>query len=143
FPIRVPPLRERPDDIDDLARHFIHQFNRRLGKRGSGITPEALRLLCSYGWPGNVRELENLNERAMIGSTGDIPHIDPRVPASAVTDEASSATGLREVERRSIVDALRRARGRIYGPHGAAALLGIKPTTLYGKMRRHGIPRDV
>jgi formate hydrogenlyase transcriptional activator len=143
FPIPVPPLRERPEDIGDLARHFIHQFNRRLGKRVGGIAPESLELLCRYRWPGNVRELENLVERAMIVSTGETLHIDPSWLTVAPSDEPAPTAGLREMERRSIVDALRRSRGRIYGPHGAAALLGIKPTTLYGKMRRHGIPRDV
>jgi formate hydrogenlyase transcriptional activator len=142
FPIHVPPLRERPEDIADLARHFIHQFNRRLGKRVAGIAPESLRLLCGYAWPGNVRELENLIERAMIVCTGDTLAVDSSWLAATPAAEALPAVGLREMERRSIVDALRRAHGRIYGPHGAAALLGIKPTTLYGKMRRHGIPRN-
>ncbi len=140
FPIQVPPLRERPEDIGDLVRHFIHHFNRRLGKRIGGIAPESLRLLCGYGWPGNVRELENLIERAMIVGTGDVLHIDPSwLPAALPPDDPSPAASLRDVERRSIVDALRRSHDRIYGPHGAAALLGIKPTTLYGKMRRLGI----
>jgi formate hydrogenlyase transcriptional activator len=140
FPIRVPPLRERPEDIADLVRHFLHPFNRRLGKRVRAVAPESLRLLTAYAWPGNVRELENLVERAMIVAAGDTLHIDPSwLP---VPPPDLSGAGLHELERRSILDALRRARGRIYGPRGAAALLGVKPTTLYGKMRRHGIPRD-
>jgi formate hydrogenlyase transcriptional activator len=142
FPIQVPPLRERPEDVADLVRHFIHQFNRRLGKRVGGIAPESLRLLCGYAWPGNVRELANLIERAMIVCTGATLAVDPSWLAATPAAEPLPAAGLREMERRSIVDALRRAHGRIYGPHGAAALLGIKPTTLYGKMRRHGIPRN-
>jgi formate hydrogenlyase transcriptional activator len=143
FPIQVPPLRERPEDIAGLVRHFVHQFNRRLGKRVTTIEPESLRLLTAYPWPGNVRELENLVERAMIVATGDVLMIEanwlPTVPPS---ESVPAPAGLRDLERRSILDALHRSRGRIYGPHGAAALLGIKPTTLYGKMRRHGIPRD-
>jgi formate hydrogenlyase transcriptional activator len=139
----VPPLRERPEDIADLARHFLHQFNRRLGKRVSGIETESLRLLTTYSWPGNVRELENLIERAMIVAVGDTLRIDAAwLPTPRATDSAPVPAALHEVERSSILDALRRSRGRIYGPHGAAALLGVKPTTLYGKMRRHGIRRD-
>ncbi len=143
FPIHVPPLRDRPEDVADLARHFLHQFNRRLGKRVSGIDPESLRLLTAHAWPGNVRELENLIERAMIVTTGESARIDPSwLPIPPPSESAPAPAGLHELERRSILDALRRSHGRIYGPHGAAALLGIKPTTLYGKMRRHGIRRD-
>jgi formate hydrogenlyase transcriptional activator len=140
FPIQVPPLRDRPEDIADLVRHFLHQFNRRLGKRLAGIEPDSLRLLTAYAWPGNVRELENIIERAMIVASGDRLRIDPRWLLAAIPLAAPS--GLRDLERQSIEDALHRSRGRIYGPHGAAALLGVKPTTLYGKMRRHGIRRQ-
>jgi formate hydrogenlyase transcriptional activator len=142
FPISVPPLRERPEDISDLARHFLHQFNRRLGKRVSAIDPESLRRLTAYPWPGNVRELENLIERAMIVSTAETLHIEPIWLPTASADPAVAPANLHDIERQAIVEALRRAHGHIYGPAGAAALLGLKPTTLYGKMRRHGIPRD-
>jgi formate hydrogenlyase transcriptional activator len=141
FPILVPALRDRPEDIADLARHFLHHFNRRLGKRVTAIDAESLGLLTTYAWPGNVRELENLIERAMIVTADDTLRIDSAwLPTPRATDSAPA--GLQELERRSILDALRRSHGRIYGPNGAAALLGIKPTTLYGKMRRHGIRRD-
>jgi formate hydrogenlyase transcriptional activator len=142
FPISVPPLRERPEDIADLTRHFIHQFNRQLGKRVTTIDPESLLRLTAYSWPGNVRELENLIERAMIVNTGEVLRIDATWLPAASAEATLPPASLLEMERRSIVDALRRAHGRIYGPAGAAALLGIKPTTLYGKMRRHGIPRN-
>jgi formate hydrogenlyase transcriptional activator len=143
FPIQVPPLRQRPGDVADLTRHFLHVFNRRMGKRVERIGPESLRLLTAYPWPGNVRELENLIERAMIMTRGAVLSIDPSwLPAVQSPDMPAAPPGLRELERRSIVDALSRAHGRIYGPQGAAALLGVKPTTLYGKMRRHGIRRN-
>ena len=142
FPIQVPPLRDRPEDIADLARHFVHQFNRRMGKRVAGIDAESLRLLTAYAWPGNVRELENLVERAMIVTSGELLRIEPSWLPAPLSEISPTPTSLHELERNSIVDALRRSRGRIYGPQGAAVLLGIKPTTLYGKMRRHGIPRD-
>ena len=141
FPIHVPSLRERPEDVGDLARHFLHYFNRRMGKRIAGIDPDSLRLLAGHPWPGNVRELENLVERAMIVADGATLRIDPSWLASRPVAAAAAPSGLHDVERRSILDALRRSRGRSYGPRGAAALLGVKPTTLYGKMRRHGIRR--
>ncbi len=114
-----------------------------MGKRIAGVDPDSLRLLTAYPWPGNVRELENLVERAVIVAGGDTLSIDPSwLPAANLADTDAAPAGLRDMERRSILGALRRSRGRIYGPQGAAALLGVKPTTLYGKMRRHGIRRD-
>jgi formate hydrogenlyase transcriptional activator len=143
FPIRVPPLRERREDIPDLVRHFLHSFNRRLGKSVAHVSPATLTLLTEYAWPGNVRELENLVERAMIVTTGDMLQVDPYWlrpdPVAPACPEA--AVGLAEVERRAILDALERCHGKIYGPGGAAAALGLRPTTLYGKMRKHHISK--
>jgi formate hydrogenlyase transcriptional activator len=143
FPIHVPPLRERREDIPDLVRHFLHHFSRRLGKPMAGVSPDTLRLLTAYPWPGNVRELENIVERAMIVTTGDTLQVDPHWLESAHVKPSApeGSSGLAELERRAILDALQRCHGRIYGPGGAAATLGLKPTTLYGKMRKHHIPR--
>jgi formate hydrogenlyase transcriptional activator len=142
FPIRVPPLRERREDIPDLVRHFLHHFGRRMNKHMEGICSDSLKLLMAHHWPGNVRELENLIERAMIVSTGDTLVIDPGwlEPGRSAEAQRSPST-LVEMERRAILDALERCRGRIYGAGGAAAALGLKPTTLYGKMRKHRIPK--
>jgi formate hydrogenlyase transcriptional activator len=141
FPIRVPPLRERREDIPDLVRHFLHRFGRRLNRPVTQVSPAALRLLTEYHWPGNVRELENLVERALIVATGETLEVDPSwlrpEPAGAAAN--GEPPGLAELERRAILEALRRCRGKIYGPGGAAAALGLKPTTLYGKMRKHRI----
>ncbi len=145
FPINVPPLRQRREDIPDLVRHFLHHFGRRLNKPIERIDPTALRLLMDYHWPGNVRELENLIERAVIVASGDTLHIDPHwlEPARATNAEHElSPSKLADMERRAILDALQRCRGRIYGANGAAAVLGLKPTTLYGKMRKHRISRQ-
>jgi formate hydrogenlyase transcriptional activator len=141
FPIRVPPLRERREDIPDLVRHFLHRFGRRLNRPVAQVSPAALRALTEYHWPGNVRELENLVERAMIVATGDTLEVDPNwlrpePPAVAVNGDQP---GLANLERRAILEALERCHGKIYGPGGAAAALGLKPTTLYGKMRKHRI----
>jgi formate hydrogenlyase transcriptional activator len=143
FPIHVPPLRERREDIHDLVRHFLHRLGRRLGKPAADVHPATLQLLTECHWPGNVRELENLIERALIVSAGDTLEVDPRwlQPARAEAAAPAARPGLAEVERRAILEALERCHGKIYGPGGAAAVLGLKPTTLYGKMRKHHIPK--
>jgi formate hydrogenlyase transcriptional activator len=140
FPIHVPPLRERREDIPDLVRHFLLHFSRRMGKPITRVSDGTLRLLLNYPWPGNVRELENLIERAMIVSTGETLPFDPTWLNTPAASGAASAS-LADRERQTIVDAVERCGGRIYGPDGAAALLGVKPTTLYGKMRKHHITR--
>jgi formate hydrogenlyase transcriptional activator len=144
FPIHVPPLRQRREDIADLVRHFLHHFGRRMNKQVDQVPPAVVQLLTDYDWPGNVRELENIIERAMIVTMGPVLHIDPSwlqsTRPSAVAELATPGR-LAELERQAIVDALRRCHGKIYGRAGAAAALGLKPTTLYGKMRKHGIPR--
>jgi formate hydrogenlyase transcriptional activator len=145
FPIRVPPLRERREDIPDLVRHFLHHFGRRMGKPGVAAGADTLQLLMSYPWSGNVRELENIIERAMIVTAGDRLQVDPSwlkfVAAGASGAPLARHSNLADLERCAILDALERCRGRVYGPAGAASVLGLKPTTLYGKMRKHHIPR--
>jgi formate hydrogenlyase transcriptional activator len=143
FPMHVPPLRERTDDIALLLHHFRVQLNRRMHKRVVRIEPPSIELARRYTWPGNVRELENLVERAMIVVTDDTLRIEASWLAASTSPQpaALNATGLADVERRTILDALRRTGGKIYGPSGAAAALGLKPTTLYGKMRRHQIQK--
>jgi formate hydrogenlyase transcriptional activator len=139
FPIAVPPLRERREDIPDLAAHFLHHFAEKHGRHLAEIRPAVLRMLVAHDWPGNIRELQNLIERAVIVSDGDELAFDPAwvVGASA----AETARTWADQERQRILDALRAAGGRVYGPGGAAHRLGLKPTTLYGKMRKHGIGR--
>ena len=141
FPIPVPPLRERKDDIPDLIQHFLHHFNRRMRKQVERVADKTLQRLVEYPWPGNVRELENLIERAMIVSTGKELSLDPRWLLSAIPETKPNSSHLHDVEKHTIVAALERCRGKIYGPGGAAALLGLKPTTLYGKLRKHGISK--
>jgi formate hydrogenlyase transcriptional activator len=144
FPIQVAPLRERRDDIPDLVRHFLRHFGRRMAKPDFHVSAEGLKLLMGYDWPGNVRELENIIERAMIVTTGATLTVDPRWLRPAI--EARGAVRndvptLADLERRAIQDALSRCHGKIYGPDGAAAALGLKPTTLYGKMSKHQIAK--
>jgi formate hydrogenlyase transcriptional activator len=143
FPIRVPPLRERRDDIPDLVQHFVGHFGRRMGKANVAANPATIRLLMDYDWPGNVRELENIVERAVIVTIGDTLQIDPHWLKPTALDGSlnKSSAGLADLERNAIIAALERCRGKIYGPLGAAAALGLRPTTLYGKMRKHSIPK--
>lgn len=143
FPIQVPPLRERREDIPDLVHHFLHHFGRRLNKPIERVDPMALRLLTEYDWPGNVRELEHLIERAMIVASGATLHIDPHwLQPGGRADAGLPRLSLAEGERQAILEALQMCHGRIYGANGAAAALGVKPTTLYGKMRKHRISRQ-
>lgn len=140
FPISLPPLRDRKTDIPALAEHFRAHFARKHDKPARAIPAQALRVLAAHDWPGNVRELQNVIERAVIVSAGAELAIDPAwlVGASPVETARTWA----EQEKARILAALRAARGRVYGPGGAAQRLGLKPTTLYGKMRKHGLKRD-
>jgi formate hydrogenlyase transcriptional activator len=141
FPLPVPPLRERREDIPALAEHFVARLSGRLHRPARRVSPRALDLLTAYHWPGNVRELENLIERALIVSAGEALEIDPSWLAPAAGPGGGNGSSFAEAQRRTILDALERAGGKIYGPGGAARLLGLKPTTLYGKMRQLRIAR--
>jgi formate hydrogenlyase transcriptional activator len=140
FPITLPPLRERADDIPALAEHFLKLFAARHQKPAAVIPSRALRALQQHVWPGNVRELQNMIERAVIVSDGEELMLDPAWLAA--TAPAETARTWAEQEKARILAALRAASGRVYGPGGAAQRLGLKPTTLYGKMRKHGLKRD-
>jgi formate hydrogenlyase transcriptional activator len=139
FPIAIPPLRERRSDVPVLAAHFIEQFARRHGRPVTRASAPSLRALEAHNWPGNVRELQNVIERAVILSDGPVLTFDPGWLVGASAAESSRTWAAQERQR--ILDALRAADGRVYGPGGAAHRLGLKPTTLYGKMRKHGIGR--
>jgi formate hydrogenlyase transcriptional activator len=138
FPITVPPLRERAEDIPILAWSFVQEFSKAMGKRIESIPKDRLQALQRYAWPGNVRELRNVVERAMIVSTGPRLQIEPpRVKPGAVR----GVTRLLDVERQHIRTVLERTGWRIRGRGGAAELLDLKPSTLEGRMVRHGLRR--
>ena len=153
FPIIVPPLRQRREDIPMLVRHFAQQFARRMKKNVENIPTETMEALTRYDWPGNIRELQNLIERAVIlsnGATLDVP-VDalngrrtaaPEATFSGATERAVVADHtLAEADRRHIIAALERTNWVIAGPGGAAARLGIKRSTLQFRMRKLGIVR--
>jgi len=141
FPIQVPPLRERREDIPDLMNHFIRVFERRMNKHITRVNRRTMKLLMNYDWPGNVRELEHILERAMIVTSGDTLEIDATwlSPRGASVAKPEGELTMAEIERRAVLDAVERCGGKIYGSGGAAEALGLKPSTLYGKMRKHRI----
>jgi len=144
FPISVPPLRERPDDIPDLVKHFIDKFSRRMRKRIDVVAMETMMALIAYDWPGNIRELQNLIERAVIlADDGVLPNPlpAPGTPLLQVTPP-SSGTTLKDSERALILNTLQSVGWQVGGPQGAAAKLGLRRTTLINKMKRLGISRQ-
>ncbi len=144
FPIRIPPLRERAEDIPALAQYFMEMFGKKFGKQFDTIAKRDLKLLMNYHWPGNIRELRHVIERAVLLSRNRhlvIPPLDSSVPPASCGDDAQILPW-REMEARHILKALARCRGKVSGADGAAEMLRIKPTTLYSKMKRLGIERD-
>lgn len=139
FPIQLPPLRERPQDIFPLVRYFTQKYARRMNKRIETIPTETLTALSHYSWPGNVRELENFIERAVILSPGPILHVPMAELKLSTKDPVTQAVTLVEAECNHIQQVLRETKGVVGGPQGAAARLGMKRTTLQSKMRKLGI----
>jgi formate hydrogenlyase transcriptional activator len=146
FPIRVPALRERPEDIPLLVRHFAQQFSRRIGKHIGTIPSEAMSALTGYHWPGNIRELQNVIERAVILSPGPVLQVPTEeLRPTATVPERASATSksmravLDDTERQQILNALEQANWTVAGPRGAAARLGMKRSTLQSRMQKLGI----
>jgi formate hydrogenlyase transcriptional activator len=159
FPIQIPALHERREDIPLLVRYFVQKFSQRFNKSVLFVPAEAMNALTNYSWPGNVRELENLLERAVLLSPGK----DLRIPLSELkSNEAMRAGGsqesvsepatipaaapvatLEEAERQHILRALRQTKWRVAGPRGAATMLGMKRTTLQARMRKLGIHRPI
>ena len=141
FPVLLPPLRARPEDVPALVMHFVEIFGRRMGRKIEHIPIETMSALNSYHWPGNIRELQNLIERAVILSRdGVLPNPLPTTGTHPVTI-STSATTLRDSERSLILQTLEEVRWVIGGPKGAAAKLGLKRTTLIHKMQKLGIYR--
>jgi formate hydrogenlyase transcriptional activator len=162
FPIHIPALRERPEDVPLLVRYFVQKFSLRLNKSVAFVPAEAMEALASYSWPGNIRELENFIERAVLLSPGKelrVPVSELKsspvaagaaddssllvAPSPAAPSATSSISTLEDAERQHILRALRQTEWRIAGPRGAAVVLGMKRTTLQARMRKLGIRRPV
>ncbi len=144
FPIELPPLRDRPEDIRSLVHHFAMEYAARMNKRITAISEEFMTALACHSWPGNIRELQNLIERSVILSTGAV--LSGTVPGGPLPEVTgmlalSAAVTLEEAERAHILQTLQQTNGVIGGRNGAAAKLGLPRTSLISKMRRLGINR--
>jgi formate hydrogenlyase transcriptional activator len=145
FPLNVPPLRERREDIPLLIRYFVQKHAQRMGRQIETIPSQALEALTNYDWPGNIRELQNVIERSVILTNGPelrvaMPEFDGKLPAAAPHRQTSNLSGAGE--RARILQALKEANGQVGGPDGAAARLAIKRTTLQSRMRKYNIARQ-
>src|SRR5262249_16650986 len=156
FPITLPPLRQRSADIPSLVRHFVDKYNARFKRSITSISKQSLHALEQYHWPGNVRELENLVERAILSADGGILKIVPAAirvePDISINDKSAIETAtaapddgsrrllsLTENEESHIRMVLRHTGGRISGPHGAATILGVPPSTLRSRIKKLGL----
>jgi formate hydrogenlyase transcriptional activator len=150
FPVLLPALRERREDIPALVTHFVKQFSRRMGKQVDNVPPETMAAFQWYSWPGNIRELQNLVERAVILSQdGVLPNPLQKIQTELMISSQHrsrtfhSSMSLEDSDRTLIVETLEQAGWIVGGPRGAAAKLGLKRTTLLAKMRRLGISRPI
>jgi formate hydrogenlyase transcriptional activator len=142
FPIMLPPLRDRADDIPALVEHFVQKYAMRMGKTITSVPKSTLSALQNWKWPGNIRELENFIERSVILTSGSVLSAPlGMLEAHEVELDGTdiSVATLANVQRQHILDALRCSKGRVSGPGGAAARLGLKRTTLQSKMKQMGI----
>ena len=143
FPIEIPPLRERREDIPLLVNYFVSKFAARMEKQIKSVSRHAMERLTSYAWPGNIRELANFIERAVILTRGEelsVPMVDLRT-ADHTNLGSNAGSSFRQAECSVIIEAMRAASGRIAGKGGAAERLGLKRTTLQNKIRRLGITK--
>jgi formate hydrogenlyase transcriptional activator len=153
FPLRVPPLRDRREDIPTLAHYFLEKYATKIGRHVDAVAGDTMQRLLAYPWPGNIRELENVIERAVILSPGPALHVDAQVlPVSDATHAAkplsttdtsadSVPPTLEESQRRHILHALEECKWVVEGPHGAASVLRLHPNTLRSRMKKLGIKR--
>ena len=156
FPVEVPPLRDRGDDVVQLAQHFLEQTCTDFGREPMALTRAQVENLRRYNWPGNIRELKNVIERAVILSTGNVLRLDASIPelkpdlkqdvtGTQFVDQAADSVltekDMREFQRRNTIAALRQSNWRVSGASGAANLLGVKPTTLADRIRTYGIKK--
>ena len=155
FPIHVPPLRERGDDVVQIASHFVERICQEFGKPSLTLSRQQASFLKRYDWPGNVRELKNVIERAVILSKGRVLRLDlamtdifdsvdeapPKAGGEGSVTQLVTDTDLKRMEKENMLNALRLADWRVSGPDGAAKLVGLKPTTFADRMKKHGIAR--
>jgi PAS domain S-box-containing protein len=143
FPIDIPPLRERSEDIPLLTAYFLEVYGRKLGKKVDKIKDETLALFQNYSWPGNVRELQNIIEHSLVTSKGEYLNVPEAYFVEEEKEREKKAyPSLEDYEREYIQDVLRHTRGVLYGAKGAAKILGLKPSTLQSRMKKLGIEKS-
>lgn len=145
FPIELPPLRDRKEDIENLAYHFLNKYAAKTRKAVTGISAEALKQLTEYNWPGNIRELEHLIERNVLlvkGTTIESFDMPITVGTTTVTEKSGALLSMEDMEREHIMAALKVCSGKVFGPGGAAEVLKMPATTLYSKMKKLGIRQE-
>ncbi|MBP1761319.1 MAG: transcriptional regulator, NifA subfamily, Fis Family [Firmicutes bacterium] len=141
FPVYVPPLRERVKDIEPLATYFLRKYSEKMGRSFKGIPKTEIDKLNSYHWPGNIRELKNVIERGVILSSGELFRV-PGMIKDSETKPLAGQINLEEMERQFILQALQKTGWKIYGPNGAAEMLGLNHSTLYSRMKKLGIRKS-
>jgi transcriptional regulator with GAF, ATPase, and Fis domain len=140
FPITIPPLRKRTEDIPLLVNYFIAKFNKKIGRQITSVDKETLKTLQEFHWPGNVRELESAIERAVITSPKNALRVLDRFETYRIP-ETQDVKALANLERDHIFQVLQKTGWRVEGAKGAALLLGLNPSTLRARMRKYGIRR--
>jgi len=142
FPIVIPPLRDRAEDIPLLSEYFLERYRVKLKRPPLEFSPASIKQLSQYPWPGNIRELQNVIERAVILSTSSIVDIDPQfLSLPQLRTQESHSINLQDVERRHVLHVLDQTNWRIYGPRGAAEQLGVNPSTLRSRLKKLGLKR--
>ena len=142
FPITIPPLRQRKDDIPLLVEYFVTKYNKKIGKKIDTVSKETLNALQEYQWPGNVRELENVIERAVITSQGPVLQVLDRFDTFRAPEGEHDVQALADLERDHILQVLKKTGWRIEGEKGAATMLALNPSTLRARMRKYGLRRQ-
>jgi formate hydrogenlyase transcriptional activator len=142
FPLEVPPLRDRKDDIPLLVSFFLSKLGKKLGKELRGVAQKSMDALVAYDWPGNIRELHNVIERAVVLANGSVVQVDESMVRTTSADQESHLETLEDVERKHIIRALTETKWVIHGKRGAAEILGINPSTLRSRMEKLGIKRQ-
>ena len=141
FPIKIPPLRERKEDISLLVKHFLKKYNTKVGKKVEIISQDVMQKLQNYSWPGNVRELENIIERAVITSTGSKLVLGDWLSQAGQPQSNSKIVPLEEMERNYIIEVLEMTQWKVSGEKGAAKILEMNPQTLVSRMKKLGIQK--
>ncbi len=141
FPIELPALRDRPDDIPALSNYFMTKYSKRLGKDIYSISEQCMKKLSGYSWPGNIRELENIIERAVILTTGDVLEVTQQLvkPSELLCADNQTSSRLEDIEREHIIKILDQTEWQIHGKNGAARILDMNPSTLRSMMKKLGI----